>query len=150
MNNLISTTDACKDFYGILQENNWLEYGCVIPINDIYSLLNISYPETATRETFKELELFELAMTDYVRRQLLKEGKYFEKSGGSYRVLLPSENSKKIENFMTSADRKLRRARTLLRNTPHEEKPEGFNSIAIRIESKRNHIKDTQNRSNLI
>jgi len=143
-----SSAKACETFYEQLHMKNLLDYGCVIPVKDIHKMLGISVPVTGTQDVFKELELFELNMIDYVRRHLLKQGKYFGKDGSAYRVYLPSENSKKIDNFMLAADRRLRKARTLLRNTPSGVLSPTDNT-GVRIEAKRSHIKAAQERSNI-
>ena len=148
LNNYDSSAKACNEFFTQLSTKNLLDYGCVIPVSDIHNMLGITVPETGTQDIFKELELFELNMIDYVRRHLLKHGKYFGKDGAAYRVYLPSENAKKISNFMAAADRRLRKARTLLRSTPASEFAVNDNT-AVRIQAKRDHIKAATERTSI-
>lgn len=96
------------------------EYGSVIPTELVHQVLGIEYPEVAPKSVFDELALQELGAIDYVRNALLNEGKYLIGDKAGYRILLPSENKKQVERYMQQADKKLRRASKLSRNTPPE------------------------------
>ena len=107
-----------KDLLQELKDRKLLEYGSHIPGDLVREILGIEYPDVGTKKEFDEIALKELAAVDYVRNALLNEGKYLAGTGSDYRVLLPSENKKQAERYMSSADRKLFRADKLLRNTP--------------------------------
>ncbi len=107
-----------KDLLHALKQKGLLEYGSVIPGELVRELLDIQYPEYGTREEFEGIALQELGAIDYVRNALLNEGKYLASSRGNYRILLPSENKQQIEAYAAQADRKIRRAIKLSRNTP--------------------------------
>lgn len=138
------------EFFAFLESKEYLQFGSVIPVQIIHDSLGIVYPETGTREDFKTLELYELNATDHIRFALLKRGMYFQKDGTAYRILLPSENAKKVSNMMNAADRKLRRASTLLKNTPVEATSGSPDNTAVRIEAKRDSIKEAQENADLI
>ena len=113
-----TVTEKGKDLHQWLKENGKLEYGSVVTDLEIQNFLGIQYPEKGTHQEFKGLDLLMLSVTDYVRNILLGEGKAFIQSKGDYRILLPSENAKCIERYMSSADKKLKRALKLSRNQP--------------------------------
>ena len=138
------------EFYAFLERKEYLQFGSVIPVQIIHESLGIVYPETGTREDFKTLELYELNVTDHIRRLLLKRGMYLEKSGSAYRILLPSENANKVAKMMNAADRKLRRASTLLKNTPVEAASGSPDNTAIRIAAKRDSISEAQKQAGLL
>jgi len=134
----MSTTEKGKELYAFLKLKGKLEYGSVISELEIHNLLGINYPETGTHSEFKELDLVMLAVTDYVRNILLGEGKAFVQSKGDYRVLLPSENAKYIDRYMSSADKKLKRALKLSRNMPVIDT--GIDDKSVKIMIKRESI----------
>lgn len=103
-----------------LKATGCTEYGSVIPAELVHTVLGIRYPEIAPKAVFDDLALQELAAIDYVRNALLNEGKYLIGDKSGYRILLPSENKKQVERYMQQADKKLRRASKLSRNTPPE------------------------------
>lgn len=107
-----------RDLMEALEQNEMIEFGRVIPGDFIRAFMGIVYPETASKKVYDELELAELAATDYIRGCLLNRGMYLTSHKGNYRILLPSENAKQVECYMSSADRKLSRALKLTRNTP--------------------------------
>nr|WP_182312141.1 hypothetical protein [Comamonas testosteroni] len=94
------------------------DYGSEIPGALVHRVLGIVYPETAPKRVFDELALKELSAVDFVRNALLSQGKYLEGRRDGYRICLPSENRIYVERYMKSADKKLRRANRLSRNTP--------------------------------
>jgi len=105
--------------YKILDEQGYFEYGTTIPrsvILDTFGIAEIEYP--AMRGEIKQQELEELTVTGYIRDKLLNKGKYFKGEKDAYRVLLPSENASQVMAYMTSADKKLKRAIKLNQNTP--------------------------------
>jgi hypothetical protein len=80
---------------------------------------------------------------DYVRKILLREGKYLAQTKGNYRILLPSENAAQVESYMSSADKKLKRALILSKNTPADTKTmRDADQVQARIIVKRESIKD--------
>lgn len=125
-----------KDLYSKLKDAGLLEYGSHIEGDLVRQMIGIRYPEMATKKVYDDLALQELGAMDYVRSILLNEGKYITSAGGDYRVLLPSENKAQVERYMSSADRKLRRAGKLSRNTPGI-KTQQHDNMAVRIMLKR-------------
>lgn len=109
-----------RELYTQLRDLGLLEYGEFIPSAAVHELLGIQMPTTATKEVFDAIALKELNAIDYVRNMLLSEGKYISGTAGGYRILLPSENQAQVELYMKAADRKLKRAGKLSRNTPKE------------------------------
>lgn len=107
-----------KELLAELGRRGLLEYGSHIPGDLVREILCIEYPEYGTKQDFDEVALTELSAIDYVRNALLNDGKYLGTDRGDYRVLLPSENKRQIDAYVAQADRKLRRAIRLSRNTP--------------------------------
>ena len=127
-----------------LRETGLLEYGSVIEselFRQIFGIDEITYP--ATRQDIETQALRELSCADYVRDKLLNEGKYFKGERDSYRILLPSENAGQVLSYMNSADRKLKRAIKLNKNTPPEFKINSNDEV--RAVMKRESIKDAAN-----
>jgi hypothetical protein len=107
-----------KELLVELEKRGLLDFGEVIPAAIVRDLLGLEYPTTATKKEFDALSLAELKAVDYVRNVLLGRGMYLAGQGGDYRILLPSENARQIELYISSADGKLSRALKLSRNTP--------------------------------
>lgn len=131
-----------KELLHELRDRELLEYGSHIPGDLVREILGIEYPEVATKQEFDEIALKELAAVDYVRNVILNEGKYLAGTGDDYRVLLPSENKAQVERYMTSADRKLRRAGKLSRNTPGKRIERELDNTQARIMLKRQSIRE--------
>ena len=110
-----------KELLAALRGRGLLEYGSVIKGEEVRDILGIEYPEVGTKKDFDEVALTELGAVDYVRNILLGEGKFIASHQGDYRILLPSENKRQVDAYMQQADRKLRRAHKLSRNTPSVE-----------------------------
>lgn len=113
-----TNTEYGRELYAFLKDTGRCEYGSVITELELHHFLNIEYPEVATHAEFKSMDLMVLSVTDYVRNILLGEGKAFIQAKGDYRILLPSENAKYIERYMSSADKKLKRALKLSKSMP--------------------------------
>lgn len=111
--------EAQRGLYTELREQGLLEYGSIIPLSLVHKFLGIVVPDVGTKADFDKLSLLELAAIDYVRNILLGEGKYLTGSTDGYRILLPSENATQVEQYISSADKKLSRALKLSRNSPH-------------------------------
>lgn len=94
------------------------EYGSVTTELEIHNLLGLHEPEKGTRKEFQDVALTVLAATDYVRNVLLGEGKYLTSSNRDFRIVLPSETRKYVMTYVSSADKKLKRALKLSRNMP--------------------------------
>lgn len=109
-----------KDLLGFIKSKGLDGYGAVIPVEVVRLVIGLEYPETGTQKEYNSLQLTELAAVDYVRNALLNEGKYLKLDGMAYRILLPSENAGQIALYMQSAEKKLKRALKLNRNTPVE------------------------------
>ena len=130
-----------KELLQELRARKLLDYGSHIPGDLIRQFLGIEYPEVGTKKEFDEIALLELGAIDYVRNVILNEGKYIAGQNGDYRVLLPSENKQQIERYMESADRKLRRAGKLSRNTPVSKFDRKTDNTQARIMLKRESIR---------
>ena len=138
-----------KDLYTHLDGKGLLEYGSNIPASIVHNIADITYPKTGTRKQFQDMQLLELAVVDYVRNILLGEGKALVQDMGDYRILLPSENVKYIERYMSSADKKLKRALKLSRNTPSVD-TQDMDASTVKIMLKRESIrKQAQRRDSL-
>ncbi len=107
-----------KELLTALRNRGLTEFGSVIPGETVREIIGIEYPEFGTKKDFDEVALTELGAVDYCRNVLLGEGKFLASNNGDYRILLPSENKRQIDAYMAQADRKLRRAQKLSRNTP--------------------------------
>lgn len=132
-----------RELLDYFRANNLDQYGSVIDSESVRGVLGIEVPEVATMATFQELSMQELSAVDYVRKVLLREGKYLAQTKGNYRILLPSENAAQVESYMTSADKKLKRALILSKNTPADAKTmQHADQVQARIIVKRESIKD--------
>lgn len=107
-----------KELFTALQQRGLLEFGSVIPASLVQETLGIKVPALGTKAEFDAIAMLELAAIDYVRRLLLREGKYLGGNKGDYRVFLPSENRKQVDIYMQHADKKLKRALLLSKNSP--------------------------------
>jgi hypothetical protein len=136
----MSKRGAFKDLLRTLADAGLLEFGSVIPRDVVHQALGIAMPAIGTRAQFEELALMELAAIDYCRSHLLDVGKYLAGTGTGYRVLLPSENQKQIELYMSSADKKLGRALKLSKNSPATAAL-NHNQVEARIHMKRQHTR---------
>lgn len=97
-----------------------IDFGSFIPSKTVHEALGIVFPDVASKREFDALALQEMSAVDYVRNVLLGRGMYIRGVAGGYRILSVSENIEQIDQYMTSADRKLRRGLKLLKNTPKE------------------------------
>lgn len=116
----MSKRETYKDFYAELEARGLLDYGSIIESSLVYSLLKIEMPQVASKKTFDQISLIELAAIDYVRNILLGQGKYIGGTSTGYRIFLPSETADQIELYMAQADRKLSRALKLTRSVGRE------------------------------
>jgi hypothetical protein len=114
----MSKREQFRELYAALQANGLLEYGSTIPTELVHATLCLSVPDVAPKSVYDRVALLELAAVDYVRNILLDQGKYITGTASGYRILLPSENAAQVDQYMSSADRKLVRALKLSRNTP--------------------------------
>ena len=112
------TNNELRGIMEVMRARGWFEYGAVTPAEEFRALIGIRYPETGTKERFDALELEELSAVDFIRVQLLKEGRFLKKDGSAYRILLPSENANQIRLYMQAAQKKLSRAIKLGKHTP--------------------------------
>ena len=135
-----------KELLTALRDRGLLEYGSVIKGEEVRDILGIEYPEVGTKKDFDEVALAELGAVDYVRNILLGEGKFIASHQGDYRILLPSENKRQVDAYMQQADRKLRRAHKLSRNTPNVESYKPNANADVRIAMK---IGNARNRAGL-
>ena len=117
------------------------EYGSVILASDVRAVLGLEVPEIGTQKQFRDLALAELGAVDYCRNILLGRGKYLTQRDGDYRILLPSENARQVESYMSQADKKLKRALKLTRGAPHLDNHAPDNT-AVRILMKRESIRN--------
>ena len=107
-----------EDLFQYMRTRGLTEYGSIILVSDVQSVLGIVIPEMGPKHIFDELALIELGAVDYVKNLLLGEGKAFIRHKDAYRILLPSENADFIKRYMNAADRKIKRALKLSRNSP--------------------------------
>lgn len=136
----LSKRDLIRGLLAALDDQGLLEYGSVIETSFVHEILDITMPQYAAKEVFERLAVYELAAIDYVRSVLLGQGKYISGTPSGYRVLLPSENKGQIDNYMSSADRKLSRALKLSRNTPKSDS-DAHDQTEVRIHMKRTGIR---------
>ena len=101
-----------------LRQEGLTEYGSVFRGESVREVIGLVMPEVGTKKDFDSVALRELSAVDYCRSTLLGEGKYLAQHQGDYRILLPSENGRQIEQYISNADSKLRRALKLSRNSP--------------------------------
>ena len=101
-----------------LRQEGLTEYGSVFLGDSVRGVIGLVMPEFGTKKEFDQVALRELSAIDYCRNTLLGEGKYLSQVQGDYRILLPSENARQIEQYISNADSKLRRALKLSRNSP--------------------------------
>ena len=101
-----------------LRQEELTEYGSVFLGESVRDVIGLVMPEFGTKKEFDQVALRELSAVDYCRNVLLGEGKYLSQTQGDYRILLPSENARQIEQYIGNADNKLRRALKLSRNSP--------------------------------
>lgn len=118
-----------------------IEFGSVINGELVRETIGINYPETATKREYDTLALRELSAVDYVRNVLLGRGMYLAYDNGNYRILLPSENAKQVEQYMGSADKKLSRALKLSKNTPRLADTVQIDQTHARIVMKRESVR---------
>ena len=135
-----------KELLTTLRDRGLLEFGSVIKGEEVRDILGIEYPEVGTKKDFDEVALAELGAVDYVRNILLGEGKFIASHQGDYRILLPSENKRQVDAYMQQADRKLRRAHKLSRNTPNVESYKPNANADVRIAMK---IGNARNRAGI-
>lgn len=121
-----------KELLQAIKDSGLDDFGSVIPQSLVHQTLGIVIPDVGTKAVFDELTLRELSAIDYVRSVLLNDGKYLIGDKVGYRILLPSENRRQIERYMAQADKKLRRAGKLSRNTPPEHRQDS-SQIEARI-----------------
>ena len=126
-----------KELLAELDKRGLLEYGSVIKGELVRDIVGITIPEYGTKKDFDSAALAELGAVDYVRNVLLGQGKYLSGVQGDYRILLPSENRRQVDRYMQSADKRLRRALKLSRNTPSEYRAGEHNTTEARIILKR-------------
>lgn len=137
----MSKRTAFQDFYDALNGMDLLEYGAAISREQVWNLLGLHVPAVGTMKEFAAIQLRELGAIDYVRGVLLNSGKYLAGTASGYRILLPSENAGQIENYISSADRKLNRALKLSRNSPKVERDDVC-QLEARIMMKRDGVRD--------
>ena len=130
-----------KCLMAFMTDNNLTEYGSVILADDVRQVLGLVIPKMGTQRQFRDLALAELTAVDYVRNILLGKGKYLTMRDGDYRILLPSENARQVEAYMSQADKKLKRALKLTKSSQQvaNQAPDNTN---VRIMMKREAIKN--------
>lgn len=130
-----------NEVFNALKEQGLFNYGEAISRCDLLKLFGVEIlnEHDAEHMTFNDIRthlesenLKELAIVDFIRNALLKDGKYFSRNKSQYRVALPSENAQMADNYMKSASRKIRKARILLKSTPQDALLESGN-IASRL-----------------
>lgn len=136
-----------------LRQQGMLEYGSVFHQADLLRMFEIIPISEAEAQNLSLLEirkriandaLKELSVVEFIRSVLIKEGKAFEKERDQYRIPLPSENIRVIAKLQDAAIKKIRRAKSLMANSPSEVRDQG-DAIASRVliaerASKRKHV----------
>ena len=122
-----------KDLFFHLKDQGLLEYGSHISGDLVRGFLGLKYPEYGTKRDFDAVTLAELGAIQYIRNQLLNEGKYLANVQGDYRICLPSENKRQADAYLASANRKLRRAQKLVMNTPPSDQYQPANDTNVRV-----------------
>jgi hypothetical protein len=120
MSEVRNSREDFRELFEELELRGLTEYGSVIDGNMVRTFLGIVHPDVAPKAVYDKLALAELGAIDYVRNILLGKGKYVTSTPSGYRILLPSENVKQVDLYISSADRKLNRALKLSRNTPKQ------------------------------
>ena len=131
-----------KCLLAYLRQSGQDDFGSVIYWHEVCRVLDLEYPEKASKAVFDALEMIELNAVGYVREVLLKEGKYLGKSCSGYRILLPNENASQVARYRSSADRKLSRALKLVRNTPRGDAMPDRDHTEARLAMKRDAVRD--------
>lgn len=137
-----NTPSPGKCLMAYLSENNLTDYGTVIHGDDVREVLGIKIPKMGTQQQFRDLALAELTAVDYCRNVLLGKGKYLTQRGGDYRILLPSENARQVDTYMSQADRKLKRALKLSKSSQQAATNQHPDNVNVRIMMKREAIKN--------
>ena len=127
-----------------MQQQRLTEYGSVILGTEVRKVLDLEIPAIASKATFDGLALRELAAVDYVRNVLLGQGKYLEQHCGDYRILLPSENRRQVEQYLAQSKNKLQRAMKLLRNSPKTDIYDAASDPSGRLLMAQESLKDAQ------
>jgi hypothetical protein len=135
-----------KELIQFLRINRMDGFGAEIKADALRAVIGIEMPSVGTKKQFDSIALQELSAVDYARSILLNEGKYLTMRDGDYRILLPSENARQVESYMQQADKKLRRALKLTKNTPRSDN-QTPNNTAARILMKRESINQKINLS---
>jgi hypothetical protein len=132
-----------KDLFSAIE--GMIDFGHFIPSSVIHQALGIAFPDVASKKEFDSLALMEMSAVDYVRNILLGRGMYIRGVHGGYRILSISENMEQVDQYMKSADRKLRRGIKLLKNSPKKpgEYPDQQEALA---EMKRENISAYRNK----
>ena len=141
-----------KTLLQFMRDNKLTEYGSLLSQKDLNRVLDIHRPVLGTEQVFKEINFLILGATDYVRVQMMKEGKAFTQIKGSFRIPLICENMRVCESYVLSADKKLKRSAQLMRNTPSIDGVTSIEQAEVlaKILGKREHIKKlNQRRDNL-
>lgn len=128
-------------------EAGYNSYGAVFEQSFVQGVLGIEIPEIGTRKQFQRLDLLEVSAIDYVRVKLLDQGMALKLCNSLYRVPLPSENSDVIDSWLASANRKLRRADRLRRNTSSPSPNGSPDQMAARILAHEEAIKASKSHS---
>ena len=142
--------ENAKDLLDWLRDEGLITYGAVVSVERIHKKLEIVIPDMATKQEFDTLALTELNYIEYVRNALVKRGMYFQRNGAAYRILLPSENSKKVESLMNSASKKLNRAVRLSKNTPKADGVTINCNMDVRLAAKEDSIRDAREQARLL
>ena len=121
--------ETSKTIIQSLIDNGSLDYGSIIELDDFLSLFGVVQLDEARannmefdqiKENLKSDALKILSVVDTTRSILLKQGRYLQQQGKQLRVCLPSENIGRIESYHRAAQSKIRKANTLLKNSPRE------------------------------
>jgi len=111
------TSDKLNEIYTQLKKLEMLKYNAKFTESFLQCLSGIEVPAIGTRQTYNAISLAQLEVVTYLRDRLLPKGKYLSQCNGEFRVLTPSENIGQVNKYLDAADRKIKRAVTLNRET---------------------------------
>lgn len=133
---IMKTTEQQETLQQLINAGQF-DYGDTYSIDEFLKLFGFSrlginddlskYSAEQLRDKFQKEQLAILNVYNIVSQELLKVGKYIKQDKGVYRICLPSENADIADSLMKGAQRKIGKARKLLKNTS----PEFFESSNI-------------------
>ena len=136
-----AVTSAIRVIFEQLYTDKVFDYGNSMPVDELLSAFGVvrlqekdaegmSYK--ALKARFKKDDLAKLGVFGFVNKALLNYGKHFHEKNDHYHISLPSENQTIADNLLKSSQRKIAKARKLLKYTPKEYQS-GSNELATKL-----------------